>query len=444
MTELEHFEARFAAAYRRYLDEVPTQIDPAAVARVVARAYPRRRYLGWPIGWTVIPRQRLVVLLLVAALLVALMGGLLSVGSHRGPTGWQPTGWQRLEVPGGGGFTDVVKTDAGFVAVGSTETGAGAWTSRDCLHWAAIPTGDAFVGAYPEAVTTGGPGFVAVGVDPLSAGVQRGVIWTSADGRTWARVPDDPSFDKMWLSDVIEWHGRLVAVGGGQPTEAGRTVPAIWTSEDGVRWARVTPLDGDDPGFFGGLNRVIAGGPGLVAIGEVDAGAPVWMSRDGLAWQRAPDGGWGRDARLIDIARGVDGRLVALGVPGVHVWVSDDGISWDVVVDEPAAKTPGARAALGFGLVSTNPGFFAVGYDVLLAQGSASSDGPEDLTQQGVIWTSSDGRSWARLPDDPVFEFAALTRVMVCGDTLIASGSDAHGTQSSGWHSAVWALPGGG
>jgi hypothetical protein len=49
MTELERFEARFAAAYRRYLAEAPVEVDAVAIDAAVAhvRAHPRRqRVLG--------------------------------------------------------------------------------------------------------------------------------------------------------------------------------------------------------------------------------------------------------------------------------------------------------------------------------------------------------------------------------------------------------------
>ena len=41
MTEHDPFEARFRRAYRRYLDEAPTEVDALAVAR---RAAAQRRF----------------------------------------------------------------------------------------------------------------------------------------------------------------------------------------------------------------------------------------------------------------------------------------------------------------------------------------------------------------------------------------------------------------
>jgi len=80
MAELDRFEARFVTAYRRYLAEAPVEVDAVAIARQVAAAAPRRHALAGfrPFGlspalaWTV----------LLAALLAALVGGALLVGSQ--------------------------------------------------------------------------------------------------------------------------------------------------------------------------------------------------------------------------------------------------------------------------------------------------------------------------------------------------------------------------
>jgi hypothetical protein len=80
MAELDRFEARFVTAYRRYLAEAPVEVDAVAIARQVAAAAPRRHALAGfrPFGlspalaWTV----------LLAALLAALVGGLLVAASR--------------------------------------------------------------------------------------------------------------------------------------------------------------------------------------------------------------------------------------------------------------------------------------------------------------------------------------------------------------------------
>ena len=87
------------AAYRRYLAEAPVEVDAVAVARQVAAAAPRRHALSGfrPFGlspafaWTV----------LLAALLAALVGGALLVGSQRKLPAVLPPIGQVYECPPG-------------------------------------------------------------------------------------------------------------------------------------------------------------------------------------------------------------------------------------------------------------------------------------------------------------------------------------------------------
>ena len=79
MAELDRFEARFAAAYLRYLDEAPTAVDAAAVARMAA-AQPRTRVIARP--WALLPVRGLAWVLLGALLLAAMGAAALLVGSQ--------------------------------------------------------------------------------------------------------------------------------------------------------------------------------------------------------------------------------------------------------------------------------------------------------------------------------------------------------------------------
>jgi hypothetical protein len=74
----------------------------------------------------------------------------------------------------------------------------------------------------------------------------------------------------------------LVAVGDEGWREGGpEGVLAIWTSIDGITWTRVP----DDDAAFGGsgLGGFAAWGSGLIAVGEKDRGAAVWIFSDGTS-----------------------------------------------------------------------------------------------------------------------------------------------------------------
>jgi hypothetical protein len=122
-------------------------------------------------------------------------------------------------------------------------------------------------------VTAGGPGLVAVGSDGSDA-----AVWTSVDGITWSRVPGDEAgfggTNSQWMVSVTAAGPGLVAVGA-RGGSSGDGVAAVWTSVDGVTWSRI-PQDeavfGRQEVRFGSesfqsMNSVTAGGPGLVAVG---------------------------------------------------------------------------------------------------------------------------------------------------------------------------------
>jgi hypothetical protein len=158
-------------------------------------------------------------------------------------------------------------------------TGAVAWQSIDGTTWQRTADTPKLRGTVMNAVTWGSGGFVAVGSDVASV---RAVAWTSADGTTWTEAPDDPGLDnfglKIEIRDVTATESGYLAGGhflfGTQYPSA-----AIWTSPDGVAWTRVP----DAPGFSQGkVQGVVAGGPGLVAVGSFgspDVSVPtVWIS----------------------------------------------------------------------------------------------------------------------------------------------------------------------
>ena len=117
----------------------------------------------------------------------------------------------------------VIARGPGLVAVAGDESGgdfdAAVWTSPDGVTWSRVPPDESVFGRariqMMVSVTAGGPGLVAVGVD--GSGDEDAAVWTSVDGLTWFRVPDDESVlggvrSQMMLS-VIDREQGLVGVG---------------------------------------------------------------------------------------------------------------------------------------------------------------------------------------------------------------------------------------
>mgnify|MGYP001820301652 CR=1 FL=1 len=202
----------------------------------------------------------------------------------------------------------------------------------------------------------------------------------------WSRVDlDDAVFPPgSSVNDIVAGGPGLVAVGATYHADADEGVEyaTIWTSADGLAWSQVRY----DENVFGvdvEINGVTVGGPGLVAVG----GTSVWTSDDGVSWSQVPD----LDLDPIyDDMRGVIAGgpgLVAFGQTNgeAAVWTSADGLTWSRVADDKGVFEASRLHAVSEG----GPGLVAVGV--------SETTFPEVVP---VIWTSGDGAEWSRVPHD--------------------------------------------
>jgi hypothetical protein len=324
----------------------------------------------------------------------------LDVGAYFPPSGPEP------------GMIDVASSGGVIVAIGYAADGdpsgqdfhfgSAIWRSEDGLEWERIPVGTEFAGscipgpAEPDcarfaSIEGTSHGFVIAGAI-LGPEAPRAALWTSVDGRTWARPADgpgafDPTFDIGGYVDtgeepgfggpkeLAEAGGRIAAVGQTcESAELGLCTAAVWVSDDARTWRRATVEIQD-----GGLWSVTHDGEGFVATGVSCAEtcvAFVMRSTSGEDWRKlpltaAPEGGFGAVAAI-------DGRLVAIADPlsGSPIFWSDDGgATW-----APATITPEPTAS-GLDLFD-----LAVGDGRLVAVGQSA-----DLAPQTVILTSPAG-----------------------------------------------------
>jgi len=271
----------------------------------------------------------------------------------------------------------------------------------------------------------------------------------------WARVPDDQDIlggsDRQQIDGIVAGGPGLVAVGRDLSAGEGGAA-AVWTSPDGITWTRVP----HDEAVFGGpnsqrMNGIVAGGPGLVAVGYdnsaagwagANSNAAVWTSPDGLTWTRVPDSEVFGDYRwqtMTAVAAGGPG-LVAVGYDGIAtnhdaaVWTSPDGVIWARVPhDEAVFGGPEAQAMNA--VVAAGPGLVAVGYAGVV-------NDPDT-----AVWTSPDGATWTRVPHDAgVFgglDSEWMNGLVAGGPGLVAVG---YSTASRGWvgvdtDAMVWVSP---
>ncbi len=269
---------------------------------------------------------------------------------------------------------------------------AAVWTSPDGITWSRVLHDETVLGGEGrqemESVTAGGPGLVAVGRDEASVGDLVAAVWTSADGITWTRVHDDEGVlggeGLQLMVSVTAGGPGLVAVGF--DGLSGRLDAAVWTSADGITWSRVP----DDEEVLGGDGRqvmvsVTAGGPGLVAIGTDSFQGAVWISPDGITWTRVLDDEVILGSRMSSVTADGSG-LVAVGwavsrrdvAPlepdsgflgleldeDAAVWTSPDGITWSRVPHDEAVFGGEGRQPMNSVTVG-GPGLVAVGFDKL-------------------------------------------------------------------------------
>jgi hypothetical protein len=256
-----------------------------------------------------------------------------------------------------GAALDVARVGSGYVAVGMDQAGdasganASAWFSADGAHWTRAAVADGLGRTMDQIIATK-DGLVALGEAGYTfhAGFGSGTaIWTSTDGRSWARVPakDAPPLGTRLYGAIRVGDGYLAmaefeaALGSGQDQEKPVTA-GVWRSTDAVHWQAIagTPL---------GMRAIVATSDGLIGVGSGQAMNPTpglaWQSADGSTWTSAPlptpgalSGGAGLDALTVVNA---SSGLLAVGERSddpytMVAWSSPDGRSW-TAADLPVA-----------------------------------------------------------------------------------------------------------
>jgi hypothetical protein len=252
------------------------------------------------------------------------------------------------------------------------------------------------------ALATDGSVYVRAGaiwetVDGVAYGTETPAVWVSDDARTWERVGEQ-AFAGIdgGMSGVTFGPAGFVAVGTGSRPADTFSRGLVWTSADGRSW---TPVADDEDAFAGSgftvVEAVAAGGPGYVAVGwenpsGSDTNAVVWLSENGRSWTRVEDPDLlgspddGASADMVGILR-IESGLIAFGSA---IWVSPYGRDWSRMpresfegLESPPSSRYG-RAGLALGPMALDP-----------------SDGGLVLFRSGPrpeVWTSEDAMEWIR------------------------------------------------
>jgi hypothetical protein len=233
-------------------------------------------------------------------------------------------------------MTAVVARAGGFVAGGYVGTLAGPiraafWTSANGETWDRVADDESFEGTRVTglAISPDGSRIVAVGAVGDAQHLTDATTWQSGDGLSWHRASDEPALHDGLMNSVTAGPDGFVAVGSDV-----RSVRAIaWSTSDGLTWAQAPDAPAlDNFGLKVEMRDVTWTGEGFLAGGhylfgtQFPAGA-LWTSPDGIAWARAPDAAALSQGKIQGVSSG-DGRLVAVGSFGSpdfsipSVWLS--------------------------------------------------------------------------------------------------------------------------
>lgn len=299
-----------------------------------------------------------------------------------GRTPSTPTGlaWREAQAPFDRedvGIVDVTAHGEGFAALGmpgsfSDHPGAArVWLSDTGAAWhqsaESFPGVDGTRASLDRIVAVAGR-LVAVGHDG-----SRLMTWSSADGDSWRRAPDDPSLDATHRHDtgirpglVIDGvaasaDGRLLVVGHAPYGRSG-VARRVWASDDGRSWERLA-TEGLGPGVIRDVAVSPSGFLAVTCCTDAADGAPrLLTSTDGSDWQLVGVLPVGVDRVLWDAPVGkyvAAGRLsLPDGLEAAAVWTSVDGVAWHMSVrTQWAGMIDMTLLAAGRTLVLATPGF---------------------------------------------------------------------------------------
>ena len=203
--------------------------------------------------------------------------------------------------------------------------------------------------------------------------------------------PADPQLrvdGMVGTDDLLVGWGRAPMPGRNQFNDMG----AIFVSRDAATWVTVPVEHGVNAVSASTVVDVAIGSDGLLAVGSVccepEQGA-VWRSTDGLAWERLEvEGTFETGGQPDSIVALDDGWVMLVGLHvGSEVAQSADGVTWERVLEADANQV-----SRGIQAMTRGP-------DGILAIGTV--EGPDE-SYDGVIWSSTDGRSWERVAvEDP-------------------------------------------
>jgi hypothetical protein len=297
----------------------------------------------------------------------------------------------------------------------------GIWTAEAPeKDWIASPG----VGAINQVVAAGGE-LVAVGSDGSGP-----AVWRSADGYRWSRQPlqGGPEGPVWSLRSMVPFDGGYLGLFTFTPASS---TAQLWRSDDLQRWNQV-------PRVLYSFDRLLAAGPGLVAIADGSPSGDLWFSDDGSRWQPVPHPQMGSMDVIADAATVATTVVVGadLGQPMLWTWGEARPVefefehgAWQRVARLRATHpaVPATRPRITGSLRAQPDGVIELAIRPVDPSGLITEGRIESWPWQGSVWAATevegvvvaigsdkqgrwlvgreDGRAWtvqaAELPEEP-------------------------------------------
>jgi hypothetical protein len=210
------------------------------------------------------------------------------------------------------------------------------------------------------------------------------VVWTSADGRSWARGarlgndladPFAASDDgRLWVMGV---EGGKAGNGDEPMTVASTTDGSSWTRHPAPPWRGIREAAAT---VFQGALWVLGGEHFPPAPAPAVRSTAVWCSHDGAAsWSQAPPGPWPAGTELgTGQAAAFAGRLWIVRA-GRDIWASPDGRAW--TQEQPL---PWSDPAFVYATAATDQALYAATWNF--------------KEPANLLWRMDRAQSWSGLP----------------------------------------------
>ncbi len=222
----------------------------------------------------------------------------------------------------------------------------------------------------------GGPGNCCGDMD-------RGDVWSSADGMSWTKLTSSAPFIGRNILHPAVLNNKMYVIETSSTAGSGTSGPRVWSSADGATWVLVTSSAAFGQVYqptavaFNGKLYVISGQQGVNTL------ANVWSSVDGATWTKvSTTGPQTAQAR----AYVYNGKLYVIGgyrsgSPTNSVWSSPDGVSWTLVTNAMATQ------------LSLNPTSGTINAAVV-AGGKMWVAAKSDNAASEKMYSSTDGATW--------------------------------------------------